>query len=103
MMSAMTNRLLAFSLGTLLLSGCAAPAPPPVDTAADETALKEITQTWFKSYNGVDADTIAALYAEDAVLMPPNRPAARGRAAIREFVAKDSADSKSAGLKISGA
>jgi ketosteroid isomerase-like protein len=98
MICAMTTRLFALALGMLFVSGCAAQAP--VDTTADETTLKEITQTWLKSYNGGDADTIGALYAEEAVLMPPHAPVARGRAAIREFVAKDSAGAKSAGIKL---
>jgi uncharacterized protein (TIGR02246 family) len=34
--------------------------------------------------NAGDLDRIASLYAEDAVLLPPDRPAVRGRAAIRE-------------------
>jgi ketosteroid isomerase-like protein len=100
MICAMTTRLFALALGMLFVSGCAAQAPAPVDTTADETTLKEITQTWLKSYNGGDADTIGALYAEEAVLMPPHAPVARGRAAIREFVAKDSAGAKSAGIKL---
>jgi uncharacterized protein (TIGR02246 family) len=88
----------------MVVSGCAAQAPVPVDTTADETALKEITQTWLKSYNAGDADTIAGLYADDAALMPPHAPVARGKGAIREFVAKDSAGAKSAGVKlVSGA
>jgi len=32
-----------------------------------------------------DAAGLAALYTEDAVLMPPNAPAPKGRAAIEEF------------------
>ena len=99
-MCAMTTRLFALALGMLFVSGCAAQAPAPVDTTADETTLKEITQTWLKSYNGGDADTIGRCDAEEAVLMPPHAPVARGRAAIREFVAKDSAGAKSAGIKL---
>ena len=94
MMSTMANKLLALALGALLMSGCASQAPAPVDTTADQTALKEITATWFKSYNAGDADTAAGLYAEDAVLMPPHAPVARGRAAIRAFIAKDFADAE---------
>jgi len=100
MISTMTNKLLAFALGAFLMSGCASQAPAPVDTTADETALKEITVTWFKAYNAGDADTAAGLYAEDAVLMPPHAPVARGRAAIRAFIGKDSADSKAAGVTL---
>jgi uncharacterized protein (TIGR02246 family) len=100
MICTMTHKLLAFALGAVLMSGCASQAPAPADTTADETALKEITVTWFRAYNGGDAETAAGLYAEDAVLMPPHAPVARGRAAIREFIAKDSAASKAAGLTL---
>jgi uncharacterized protein (TIGR02246 family) len=99
-MPVMTHKLLALTFGMVLMGACASQVPPAVDTAADEAALKEITVTWFNAYNAGDADTVAGLYAEDAVLMPPHAPVAHGRAAIREFVAKDSADAKSAGLKL---
>jgi uncharacterized protein (TIGR02246 family) len=100
MLSTMSKTLLAFVLGASLMSGCASQAPAPMDTTADQAALKEITTTWFTAHNKGDADTAAALYAEDAVLMPPHAPVARGRAAIRAFLAKDSADTKSAGLTL---
>jgi len=96
----MKNRFLALALGTLLLGGCTSQTPAPVNTAADETALREITPTWLNSYNAGDADAIAALYADDAVLMPPHATVARGKTAIREFIAKDSAGAKSAGVKL---
>src|SRR4051794_15551422 len=32
-----------------------------------------------------NADQMAAMYADDAVLMPPNAPAAKGKAAIRGY------------------
>jgi uncharacterized protein (TIGR02246 family) len=96
----MTSRFIALALVTLLVGGCAVQTPAPVDTTADETALKEITQTWLSSYNAGDADAIAALYTDDAVLMPPHAPVARGKAAIREFIAKDSAGAKSAGIRL---
>ena len=44
--------------------------------------------------------TVAALYAEDAILLPPGAPAAKGRAAIVEFFTKDIAGSKAAGAVI---
>ncbi len=33
------------------------------------------------------ADSVAALFREDGVMMPPNLPAKQGRAAIREYIA----------------
>jgi ketosteroid isomerase-like protein len=44
-----------------------------------------------------DGATIAALYAEDAVVSAPNKPAVRGSASIREFYVKDAADFASTG------
>ncbi len=96
----MIKKLLALAIGACFMSGCASQPAAQADTTADQTALKEVTVTWFKSFNAGDADTAAALYAEDAVLMPPHAPVANGRAAIREFLAKDSAGAKSAGLKL---
>lgn len=93
-------RLLGIGLGTLIaLSACSSP-PAPVDTSADEAALKAATQTWLNAYNTGDVETIVSLYADDAVLMPPHAGVANGKAAIREFIAKDSAGAKAAGVKL---
>jgi len=77
------------------LMGFAHAAPP---AGADEAAIREQTTSWAKAYNGGDAKAVAALYAEDALLLPPGAPAARGRAAILAFFTKDIADSKSGGV-----
>ena len=91
-------RSLALTLGILIATtGCGL---MPATTADDERAIKEATQTWLKAYNAGDAETIAALYTDDAVLMPPHAPVLNGKAAIREFVAKDSAGAKAAGVKL---
>ena len=73
----MTRRLLLMiAIGAL---GACAPAPvpaPPQDTAADEAKLRADLPLWFEHYNNGNADGVAAQYAEDAVLMPPNAPPA---------------------------
>jgi uncharacterized protein (TIGR02246 family) len=66
-------------------------------SAADEAAIRAQTTNWVKAYNGGDAKAVAALYADDAVLLPPGAPGARGRAAILEYFNKDIAGSKAAG------
>jgi uncharacterized protein (TIGR02246 family) len=38
------------------------------------------------AYSGKDAAKVASFYTEDGVLMPPNEPAVRGRAAIQAWV-----------------
>ena len=65
--------------------------------SADEAAVRAQTTSWVKAYNGGDAKAVAALYAEDATLLPPGAPGASGRAAILEFITKDIAGSKAAG------
>jgi uncharacterized protein (TIGR02246 family) len=45
----------------------------------------ELRQKWMAAGNAKDAAAIAALYAEDAVVMPPNAAAVKGRAAIQSF------------------
>lgn len=53
-----------------------------------------------EAYNAGDVDRIVALYAEDAVMMPPNAPAASDHAAMRTFLAADIAATKAAGLTL---
>ena len=96
-----TPKTLVFAVGIVLaLSACAQTAPPAVDTAADEAALKAATLTWLEAYNAGDVDKIVALYEEDAVLMPPHAPVANGHAAIRAFLTADTAGAKAAGIKL---
>jgi uncharacterized protein (TIGR02246 family) len=88
-------------VGTLIVaSACAPAAPPPVDTAAEEAALKTVTAAWLDAYNAGDVEKIVAMYAEDGVLMPPHAAVATGHAAIRSFLTADTAGAKAAGVKI---
>jgi len=70
------------------------------DSATEVGALHAVDQAWVTAYNGGDADAVAALYAEHARLQPPGAPAASGKAAIRNYFAKDIAESAKAGIKI---
>jgi uncharacterized protein (TIGR02246 family) len=88
-----------FATTLFALTAC---APKAADTAADLATLKADALVWFKAFNEGDADGVAALYAEDAVLMAPGAPAVAGRAAIREFIASDIAKLKAAGLANKG-
>src|SRR5262245_12467967 len=66
--------------------------------SADEQGLRAQTKAWELAYNSGDVQSVAGQYAEDALLLPPNAPAVRGRAAIEKFWAKDMADSKAPGV-----
>jgi uncharacterized protein (TIGR02246 family) len=96
-----TSKTLVLACGVVLaLSGCAPAAPPAIDTAADEAALKAATRTWLEAYSAGEVEKMVPLYAEDAVLMPPHAPAANGHAAIRAFLTADTAGAKAAGIKL---
>jgi uncharacterized protein (TIGR02246 family) len=49
---------------------------------ADEHALESGAAKWMAAFNAKDIDAMTALYAEDAVLLPPDAPAIFGRDAV---------------------
>jgi uncharacterized protein (TIGR02246 family) len=89
-------------LGVVLLAGCGVQrgeasggeamqgeamekSAPGVEVSA---GLAEFRTRYLDAYRRADAEALAALYAEDALLLRPDMPPVRGRAAIRETVAK---------------
>ena len=76
------------------MTGLAYAASP---ASADEVAIRAQTTSWGKAYNAGDAKAVAALYADDALLLPPGASGVSGRAAILRYFTKDIADSKAAG------
>ena len=91
----MTKSLLQLSVAALLLSACQAGEQPAnaapevtgtaaVDTGADEQAIRGQVDRWLQLVKAKDAAGIAALYAEDGAVMPPNAPIGKGRAAIQQ-------------------
>ena len=79
-------------LASAVTGGCRAGAPPAggesgaPELSAAETARVLATDTLFAvGTNAGDVDKVAGMYAEDGVLLPPDAPPVKGRAAIREF------------------
>ena len=68
------------------------------DSAKEVAALQSVDQDWVRAYNAGNADAVANLYDEQAVLLPPGAPAVNGRAAIKAFFVKDTAASQKAGV-----
>lgn len=62
----------------LLLAGCNQ-APP----ATDPSVITSRSATWQAALNAGDVDALAALYADDARLMPPGGPMTSGKEAVR--------------------
>ena len=54
------------------------------DTNADEQAIRAQIDRWLQLVKDKDAPSIAALYADDGAVMPPNAPIGKGRAAIQK-------------------
>ena len=97
----MLKKLSLFVLAIGIATACTQTAPQPAappDTSADEAKLKADIQKWMDDFNAGNAEGVAAQYADDAVLMPPNAPAAAGRTAIRDALAKEAAGARAAGL-----
>jgi len=81
--------VVAAPLIVLSLAACQ-PAPPPVPATlseADKAGIEETTRAFGKAFEAKDWAGVAATYTEDAILLPPNAPAVKGRAAIQEFLA----------------
>ena len=71
----------AILLLAMLTGGCVqSPAPEPFP--------QDVADAWVERYAANDAAGVAALYTEDAQLLPPDMEIVNGRAAIQEFVAK---------------
>ena len=89
------RKVLLLAAAFAALTACAQSAP---DTSADQATLEAEAPVWFDHYSKGDADAVANLYAEDAVIMPAGAPPASGRAAIREYLVADIAQSKAGGF-----
>lgn len=75
---------------TALAAGCAAPppaAPTKANAAAIEQEIKAVVEQWNGFIAARNDSAIAALYADNAVLMPPNQPRLATNDGIRGYFA----------------
>ncbi len=72
----------------------------PALAADDAVRIRAGTALWMQSFNSGNAGAVVALYSDDAALMPPNAPQARGIVAIKEAIAKEIAGAKKAGVTL---
>jgi uncharacterized protein (TIGR02246 family) len=56
-----------------------------VGVAADDAAIRSVADAYAAAMRAGDAPAAAALFADDAVEMPPGKPAVRGRPAIEAY------------------
>jgi uncharacterized protein (TIGR02246 family) len=64
------------------LSGC---APPAVDTAAEEAAIRDMSIEWMNAANAKDVERMLGSYTDDTSLYPPNLAIVTGKEAIRTY------------------
>jgi ketosteroid isomerase-like protein len=55
-------------------------------TDADRAAIERASERFVTAALGAQWDTVASLYSDNAVFMPPNEAAGEGRAAIRQHL-----------------
>ncbi len=92
-----SKRVSWLGVGIVAFVGSMAGFAQAASASADEVAIRAQSTSWEKAYNGGEPKAVAALYAEDAVLLPPGASSASGRAAILAYFTKDVANSKAAG------
>lgn len=74
----MKRLVVLFALG---FTACISTAP-----AGDvNTAIRAQAEAFDAAARAKDINTLMSLYADDAILMPPNAPAMNGRDAVRQF------------------
>lgn len=61
---------------------------PAAKGAAVDAAIQKIADAYVKAALAGDAKALAAMYAEDAIEMPPDQPPVKGRAAIETYFQK---------------
>ena len=71
-------------LGSVLVIaaiGCA--APPAAPTSGPNAEIEANAAAWIEALNAGDIDTLVGFYADDALMMAPNKPMGRGHEAVR--------------------
>ena len=81
------NRLrLIGSLGVLVLAASSVRAQAPALTEKDKVAIRASSDAFIKAMVAGNTAAVAALYVENATVMPPNQPPVSGRTAIEAFM-----------------
>jgi len=76
-----------FQHATLLLALAAcAPAAQPGQTDEDYAAIEAARASFVEAMNAGDMAKAATIYADDAVVMPPNAPGVHGKLAVQELL-----------------
>ena len=80
------RRLVPALIFAVALSACQ-PAAPKVDMAAEEAAIRAQVAAFNAAVAAYDDSAAAAIYAPDAVLLPPNQGRQTGTASLEQMLA----------------
>ena len=72
-----------------LAFGIASDHPRAQGTGKTDPTISKLAKEYMAAFNGKDAAKVAALYAEDATISPPNEPAAHGRKNVQAWAQKN--------------
>jgi uncharacterized protein (TIGR02246 family) len=94
---------LMFSFVSLvLMSASLLAAPPPAAAMPGKDAgVIAVADAYMAAVLKGDADAVAALYTDDAIEMPPNAAAVKGKAAIEQYYKKQFAGAKISSFTLS--
>jgi uncharacterized protein (TIGR02246 family) len=67
----------------VMIIGCLSFASPAL--AQNKATIEKLNDVWTAAFNKGDAAAVAALYSEDAYVLPPGSAMVKGRAAIEAF------------------
>jgi uncharacterized protein (TIGR02246 family) len=81
------RRVALASAALAVLTTACQPSAGPL-SEEDVASIRSLGAAYAAANLAKDADAVAAVYAEDAIEMPPNEPATMGRSAIRDRYAQ---------------
>jgi len=64
----------------------ARPSRKPAQSPGAAATIRQIGNDWARNWNAGDLEKVVAVYAPDAVYLPPHHEAVHGRDAIREYL-----------------
>ena len=67
----------------LLVAGLALAASPAL--AQSKATIDKLNDAWSAAFNNGDAGAVAAMYADDATVLPPGAPMVKGATAIKDL------------------
>ncbi len=67
-----------------IIAGCLIVGAAPA-FAQDKATIVKLNDAWAAAFNKGDASAVAAMYTEDAFVLPPGTEMVKGRAAIEAF------------------